>query len=72
MRIARGGLHLRATEQFADHGETFTESQGPGGEGVAKIVSRAFQRFGIRHRYVAGEAPKLDDKIMESQPWPGV
>ena len=39
MRVPRGGLNLRVTEQFADHREAFTEGQCAGREGMPEVVN---------------------------------
>ena len=38
MRIPRGRLHLRVTEQLANHRKAFTQGQGPGRKGVAQFT----------------------------------
>ena len=48
--IAGGRLHLGVAQELPDHGKAFAESQGPGREGMAYIVSCSFRRFEDLHR----------------------
>ena len=55
MGVARGGLHLRMTEQLADHGKAHALTDGVGGEAVAQVVDAHFTETG----FFAVVAPRL-------------
>ena len=46
--IPRGGVHLRVTEQFADHREALAQSQGPGSIPAPEVVNSHVLQSGPR------------------------